>query len=125
MALEAPYRLPGKIKEMTRGQASETPTVTENEEAILDEDDIEVEKIPVNARALRNDFTYALTSTGLFTAQHLYGSIWRFSRTDGTINHVTFHQPHPNPKIPFRKMRRNGRLLNESYGWTGDMFILK
>lgn len=53
MALEAPYRLPGKIKEKTRGQASETPTITENEEAIPDEDDIEMEKIPVNVRALR------------------------------------------------------------------------
>ncbi|CAH0031399.1 unnamed protein product [Clonostachys rhizophaga] len=41
-----------KVKEKTRGQPSMTPTITETEEAIPDEDDIEVEKVPVNERTL-------------------------------------------------------------------------
>ncbi|CAG9987690.1 unnamed protein product [Clonostachys byssicola] len=136
MTLEEPDRLSskldtmhivtttGKAKEKTKGKACETCTVTKIEEENPDEDDDEVKKIPVNARALRV-FKTLFFDPATRTTPGEVSSIRRFTRTDGTPNHVTFHQPHPNPKIPFVKMRRNGRLLDESYDWTGDMFVLK
>ncbi|KAK1979297.1 hypothetical protein LZ30DRAFT_597261 [Colletotrichum cereale] len=72
------------------------------------------------------DFLHALTSTGWFTAEKLYGSVWQFQRANGPDqSRVQFHEPHPRGKIPFATARRHGRRLNRHYGWTRDMFVLK
>ncbi|KDN64659.1 hypothetical protein CSUB01_04297 [Colletotrichum sublineola] len=72
------------------------------------------------------DFLHALTSTGWFTAEKLYGSVWQFQRVNGPDqSRVQFHEPHPHGKIPFTTARRHGRRLNRHYGWTRDMFVLK
>ncbi|KAF0329038.1 hypothetical protein GQ607_003706 [Colletotrichum asianum] len=71
------------------------------------------------------DFLHAMTATGIFAAEKLYGSVWQFQRTDGDQSRIQFHEPHPYSKIPFVVARRIGRRLNRNYGWTGDMFVLK
>lgn len=71
------------------------------------------------------DFLHAMTGTGIFAAEKLYGSVWQFERTDGDQSRIQFHEPHPYSKIPFVVARRIGRRLNRNYGWTGDMFVLK
>ena len=73
-----------------------------------------------------NDFLYAMTSTGVFAAEKLYGSVWQFQRVDGVDqSRIQFHEPHPHGKIPFVVARRHGRRLNRNYGWAGDLFVLK
>ncbi|KAH7308418.1 hypothetical protein B0I35DRAFT_441908 [Stachybotrys elegans] len=107
---------------------------------------IQFERIKVDARALKvfrvlfynpamtstpgeiswKDFTYALTSTGKFTAEKLYGSVWQFSKIDGSDqSRIQFHEPHPHGKVSFVTARRHGRRLSRAYGWTGETFILK
>lgn len=72
------------------------------------------------------DFLHAMTSTGMFAAEKLYGSVWQFEKIDGVDqSRIQFHEPHPRGKIPFLVARRHGRRLNRAFGWVGDMFILK
>lgn len=72
------------------------------------------------------DFVHAMTSTGLFAAEKLYGSAWQFQRLDGKLQtRIQFHQPHPRGKIPFTNARRMGRRLTRVFGWVGDMFVVK
>ncbi|KAK0750512.1 hypothetical protein B0T18DRAFT_480122 [Schizothecium vesticola] len=72
------------------------------------------------------DFVRAMTSTGQFTAEKLYGSAWQFQRRDGEGQaSIQFHQPHPRSKIHFTMARRMGRRLNRTFGWTGSTFVLK
>lgn len=72
------------------------------------------------------DFIYAMTSTGEFTAEKLYGSVWQFARIDGqSQSRIQFHEPHPRGKVPFVVARRHGRRLNRAYGWTRETFALK
>ncbi|KAI1405313.1 hypothetical protein F4819DRAFT_10347 [Hypoxylon fuscum] len=100
--------------------------------------------IPVDARSLKvfrtvffnpevtsspgeiawSDFLHAMTSTGLFSAEKLYGSVWQFQRSDG-LGRIQFHEPHPRGKIPFAIARRHGRRLNRAFGFVGRMFMLK
>ncbi|KAK1756346.1 hypothetical protein QBC47DRAFT_184957 [Echria macrotheca] len=73
-----------------------------------------------------HDFVHAMTSTGLFTAEKLYGSVWQFQRLDGESQcKIQFHQPHPRGKIPFTTARRMGRRLTRAFGWAGDLFELR
>ncbi|RWA07322.1 hypothetical protein EKO27_g7783 [Xylaria grammica] len=71
------------------------------------------------------DFLHAMTSTGLFMAEKMYGSVWQFERLEGDQSRIQFHEPHPRGKIRFTTARRYGRRLNRAFGWTGDMFVLK
>lgn len=72
------------------------------------------------------DFIYALTSTGKFTAEKLYGSVWQFAKIDGeSHSRIQFHEPHPRGKVPFVVARRHGRRLSRAYGWTRETFALK
>ncbi|KAI1139329.1 hypothetical protein F5Y05DRAFT_424959 [Hypoxylon sp. FL0543] len=71
-----------------------------------------------------SDFLHAMTSTGLFSAQKLYGSVWQFERLDGQ-GRIQFHEPHPQRKIPFTIARRHSRRLNRAFGWVGETFRLK
>ena len=72
------------------------------------------------------DFVYAMTSTGIFSAEKLYGSAWQFQRLDGEgQSSIMFHEPHPLAKIPFTIARRMGRRLGRAFGWDGATFVLK
>ncbi|KAF7556888.1 hypothetical protein G7046_g6177 [Stylonectria norvegica] len=49
-----------------------------------------------------NDLLCAMTSTGSFSAEKLYGSLWEFQMMDGEDqSRIQFHEPHPHSKIPF------------------------
>lgn len=73
-----------------------------------------------------SDFLHAMTSSGAFTAEKLYGSVWQFQRLDGEDqSRIQIHEPHPRGKIPFRAARRHGRRLNRHFGWDADSFVLK
>ena len=73
-----------------------------------------------------NDFLHAMTSTGLFAAEKLYGSVWQFQKlVGGDQSRIQFHEPHPRGKIPFTTARRHGRRLNRAFGRNRDMFVLK
>ncbi|KAL6862573.1 hypothetical protein ACO1O0_002808 [Amphichorda felina] len=136
-----------KTKTKTRGAASQEAT-----EAIAAAPSRDVESGPkptpisVDARALKvfrtlffdpsvtsspgevswNDFLYAMTSTSVFAAEELYGSVWQFQRVYGVDqSRIQLHEPHPHGKIPFVVARRHGRRLNRNYGWAGDLFVLK
>jgi hypothetical protein len=101
--------------------------------------------IPVDARSLKvfrtmfynpevtstpgeviwKDLLHAMTSTGLFSVEKRGGSAWQFHRIDDDVRRVQFHEPHPDPKLPFEEARHYGRLLYRAYGWEGKMFVLK
>ncbi|KAI0968498.1 hypothetical protein F4678DRAFT_482080 [Xylaria arbuscula] len=72
-----------------------------------------------------NDFLHAMTSTGLFSAEKLYGSAWQFQRVKGDQSRIQFHEPYPRGKIPFTMARHYGRRLTKNFGWDGDSFYLK
>jgi hypothetical protein len=70
-----------------------------------------------------NDFLHAMRDTG-FGIEKLYGSVWQFTPSKLDVERsIQFHEPHPNPKIPYRTARRFGRRLSRAYGWHGSMFI--
>ncbi|KAK3342123.1 hypothetical protein B0T25DRAFT_359738 [Lasiosphaeria hispida] len=72
------------------------------------------------------DFVYAMTSTGLFSAEKLYGSAWQFQRLDTeNQSRIQFHQPHPRGKIRFTMARTMGRRLTRAFGWVGAMFVAR
>jgi len=73
-----------------------------------------------------HNFIYAMTSTGLFSAEKLYGSAWQFqSLGKESQTRIQFHQPHPRGKIPFREARWMGRRLTRAFGWIGGTFVLR
>ncbi|KAI0854223.1 hypothetical protein F5Y00DRAFT_222564 [Daldinia vernicosa] len=132
-----------KTKAKTRDASSNAATGTAT--VVIDEDPKpEPISIPVNARSLKvfrtlffnpakmsspgeilwNDFLYAMTSSGLFTAEKLYGSVWQFQKLEGEQSRIQFHEPHPRGKMPFTIARRYGRRLNRAFGWGGDTFVL-
>ncbi|KAK9239237.1 hypothetical protein V1525DRAFT_56644 [Lipomyces kononenkoae] len=134
--------VPSRIKTKTRGTPQKAPSpITVDGSINPDPPSI---YIPVDARALKtfrtiffnptvtstpgevswNDFLHAMTSTGLFAAEKLYGSVWQFWKLDENCR-IQFHEPHPRGKIPFTTARRHGRRLNRAFGWIGEMFVLK
>ncbi|KAH7324574.1 hypothetical protein B0I35DRAFT_449502 [Stachybotrys elegans] len=133
-----------KTRKKTTAEASEAPVAAT--ETAPDPAEEKPEQIKVDTRALKvfrilfydpaitstpgevswRDFIYALTSTGKFTAEKLYGSVWQFSRIGASDqSRIQFHEPHPHGKVPFVVARRHGRRLSRAYGWTGETFILK
>lgn len=72
------------------------------------------------------EFIHAMTCVG-FSIEKLQGSAWQF--TPGKESDVTrgiqFHEPHPDPDIPYSMARHFGRRLERVYGWTQDMFELE
>ena len=143
----SPETQKSKSKAKTRESTSkaDTPPVSVPSNA-NPHPDPEPESIPVDARSFKvfrtlffnptvtsspgevswNDFLHAMTSTGLFAAEKLYGSVWQFQKlVGGDQSRIQFHEPHPRGKIPFTTARRHGRRLNRAFGWIGDMFVLK
>ncbi|KAK3357834.1 hypothetical protein B0T25DRAFT_630794 [Lasiosphaeria hispida] len=134
-----------KTKTKTKGETKEpTPLPAALEQ--VDNKQTESTPIQVDNRALKvfrtlffnpgvtsspgevawHDFVHAMTSTGLFAAEKLYGSAWQFQRLDTESQvKIQFHQPHPRGKIPFTMARRMGRRLFRAFGWAGGMFVLK
>jgi hypothetical protein len=54
-----------------------------------------------------------------------HGSIWHFAPTGKDDNRpIQFHEPHPSGKLSLVQVRRYGRRLGRTYGWTGEMFVL-
>lgn len=71
------------------------------------------------------DFVHAMTSTGLFGAEKLYGSVWQFQKLAEDQSKIQFHEPHPRGKIAFTIARRMGRRLSRAFGWAGGTFVLR
>ncbi|KAM5354070.1 hypothetical protein ACJ41O_000720 [Fusarium nematophilum] len=72
-----------------------------------------------------NDFLHALAAVE-FSAEKLYGSVWQFWPHGLDVEaSIHFHEPHPRGKLAFAVARRYGRRLHRTYGWTGEMFVLK
>ncbi|KAF3062840.1 hypothetical protein GL218_09429 [Daldinia childiae] len=138
-----PKTLTLKTKTKTRELSSNTAT---GPTTVIDEDPKpEPISIAVNARSLKvfrtlffnpakmsspgevlwNDFLHAMTSSGLFTAEKLYGSVWQFQKLEGDQSRIQFHEPHPRGKIPFTTARRHGRRLHRAFGWGRDTFVLE
>ena len=74
------------------------------------------------------EFLRAMREIG-FASRKLYGSVWQFSPADteaaaklGTGRGINFHEPHPDPKIPFHIARRIGRRLTRAYGIEASSF---
>ncbi|KAK5170245.1 uncharacterized protein LTR77_004831 [Saxophila tyrrhenica] len=131
-----------KTKEKTRGVARPQSSVTAPQPTSNEQDPQPT--FSVDARALKvfrtlfytpslsatpgevpwTDFLHALASTG-FKPEKLYGSVWQFQPTNLDVERsIQFHEPHPNPKLPYRTVRRFGRRLERAYGWFGGMFQL-
>lgn len=68
------------------------------------------------------DSRHAMMSVG-FSSRKLYGSVWQFEPTVSAFERsIQFHEPHPTGKIPYWKVRRQGRRLERAYGWHRGMF---
>jgi len=142
-AVAEPIKTVSKTRIKTKGLPAAKPVAQQSEETVP----IEPTHAPirVGARALKvfrilfynpevtsspgemswQDFLYAMTSTGLFAAEKLYGSVWQFQRLDEeSQSRILFHQPHPRGKISFTMARRYGRRLTRAYGWVGELFVL-
>ena len=70
-----------------------------------------------------NAFVNALISLG-FSAEQLHGSAWQFTPSAdlGLDRGISFHEPHPDDKMPLTMVRRLGARLTRAYGWDGSMF---
>ncbi|CAJ2511412.1 Uu.00g070370.m01.CDS01 [Anthostomella pinea] len=143
-ASSSPLAPTPKMKEKTRDTTSSAAAPPEPIAADATPQ-TEPPSIPVDARSLRvfralffnpavtsspgeiswTDFLRATISTGLFTAEKLYGSVWQFQKREGDQSRIQFHEPHLRAKIPFTTARRHGRRLNRAFGWVGDTFLLK
>ncbi|PHH59720.1 hypothetical protein CDD81_2638 [Ophiocordyceps australis] len=76
------------------------------------------------------DFVHAMTSTGYFTAEKMYGSAWQFHKTQDApvtwpVTRIQFYEPYPRPKMAFIEARRCGKWLNKTLGWEASTFVLK
>ncbi|KAK4445441.1 hypothetical protein QBC34DRAFT_413215 [Podospora aff. communis PSN243] len=143
LAIAEPTKTASKTRIKTKGVPAPKPAPQQPEETVP----IEPTHAPirVGARALKvfrtlfhnpdvttspgevswQDFLYAMTSTGLFAAEKLYGSVWQFQRLDEeSQSRILFHQPHPRGKLSFTMARRYGRRLTRAYGWVGELFVL-
>jgi hypothetical protein len=73
------------------------------------------------------DFLSAMSSIG-FVFEKLYGSVWRFTRkegsTFGTEAPINLHEPQPVAKLRFHMARLYGRRLTRNYGIDGSSFVL-
>lgn len=68
------------------------------------------------------DFLHAMACVG-FSIEKLYGSVWQFTPSKLDVeSSISFHEPHPHGKIPFKMARRIGRRLQRTYAWDGGMF---
>ncbi|KAB5572323.1 hypothetical protein GE09DRAFT_1269069 [Coniochaeta sp. 2T2.1] len=135
-----------KTKVKTKGTLREESTATPDDDAPPCDDEPQQPPVPVDARSLKvfrtllfnpgvtlspgeiswTDFVHAMTSTRLFAAEKLYGSVWQFQRLDEeSQSRIQFHQPHPRGKIQFTWARRYGRRLTRNFGWVGSMFVLR
>ncbi|KAG0043473.1 hypothetical protein BGZ83_011357 [Gryganskiella cystojenkinii] len=146
--------LPAKPKIKTRGTATASTVSTHDLSSASAENSEEVDTertFAVDKRALKVfstlfyqpsssaqpgeipwiDFLHAMISIG-FAVEKLYGSVWHFTptvgessdSTDNLTRSIQFHEPHPVPKIPYRRARTIGRRLLRAYGWHGEMFRL-
>lgn len=72
------------------------------------------------------NFIHAMTSIG-FSYQSLGGSATQFvpSAGLGLDRGISFHEPHPESKIPFFMARAMGRRLQSVYGWGRESFAAK
>ncbi|VUC26696.1 unnamed protein product [Clonostachys rosea] len=152
---DADHQLERKPKIKTRGLASE-PMVEVKESSASsftnpqpDEGQPIQARIPVSPRALKvfrklffdpragtgigevawNDFVYAMTGPGLFSAEQLYGSVWQFVRDSNSESslgrsRIQFHEPHPNNKMSIVAARAVGRRLQRRFGWDISTFVL-
>ena len=69
------------------------------------------------------DFLHAMGSSGFFMKK-LDGPAWYFEPwPDMGSKFITFHEPHPESRIPFQVARRYGRQLGMAFGWTAGTFI--
>ncbi|KAK4151230.1 hypothetical protein C8A00DRAFT_36130 [Chaetomidium leptoderma] len=140
----AQSKVPRTTKTKTKGESKETYLPPISHEPV--DTGAEPTPVRVDSRALKvfrtlffnpgvtsspgevawQDFIYAMTSTGLFSAEKLYGSAWQFQRLDTeSQTRIQFHQPHPRGKIPFTMARSMGRRLTRAFGWIGEMFVLR
>jgi len=70
------------------------------------------------------DFLHTMTLLN-FEAEKLYGSVWQFTPTMGTVRRgVHVHEPHPSSKIPFYIARSIGQRLSRTYGWIQGILDL-
>ncbi|KAL8650726.1 MAG: hypothetical protein Q9226_005020 [Calogaya cf. arnoldii] len=67
-----------------------------------------------------NDFKKALVAVG-FGAEKVQGSAWLFTSDKGNIS---FHEPHPDNKLPIQIARRYARRLADHFHWTMETFVL-
>ncbi|CAI6085574.1 unnamed protein product [Clonostachys chloroleuca] len=134
-----------KHKVKTKGQPTEQQASHDTDTQDAAPPVVDLPSIPVDARSLKvfrtmfynpavtstpgvmiwKDFLHAMTSTGLFSVEKRGGSAWQFHRVDDDLKRMQFHEPHPDPKLPFETARHWGRLLYRAYGWEGKMFVLK
>ncbi|OAL43910.1 hypothetical protein IQ07DRAFT_259125 [Pyrenochaeta sp. DS3sAY3a] len=71
------------------------------------------------------EFMHAMVSVG-FNAEKLHGSAWHFwpGKNLHLDKSISFHEPHPSPKLPFTWARKYGRSLTMTFGWTAETFTL-
>jgi hypothetical protein len=74
-----------------------------------------------------HDFAHAMTSSGLFSAEKLYGSVWYFRPLrEECQKPILFHQPHPNgTKMSVHTATLYGRRLERVFGFAGRTFVRK
>lgn len=145
-------RIPRAVKAKTKTRKSipleepqqqQTPPHSVNASETTSEDAIKQETIKLKERDLkifhylfynpaqgntpRNidfaDFLHAMGSSG-FTFEKLGGSAWQFTPNGMSVRRsISFHEPHPDSRIPFFLQRQFGRRLQRAYGWGRDNFI--
>ena len=72
-----------------------------------------------------NDFAAAMIDAG-FSAEHAgrcSGSAVTFKSERNGPATITFHQPHPDPKVDHNKLRTWGKRLNQKFGWELESFV--
>ncbi|KAF2426552.1 hypothetical protein EJ08DRAFT_681174 [Tothia fuscella] len=137
-----------RSKKKTQGKAdpSKAPTPPPPEEDFLEEEPEPI--IYTDARSLEvfqamfftpkkraqageiawSDVLHAMTTIG-FTAEQGDGSARMFKPRDvnieGVVHPITFHAPHPSPKLRRLWARRAGTQLTRQYGWHWGMFKLR
>ncbi|CAG9994566.1 unnamed protein product [Clonostachys byssicola] len=134
-----------KTKVKTKGQPSEKQASQDVDVQAAAPPVADLPPIPVDARSLKvfrimfynpavtstpgelmwKEFLHAMISTGFFSAEKRGGSAWLFHRIDEDMRRVQFHEPHPDPKVPFEWARHWGKILYRAYGWEGKLFVLK
>lgn len=70
-----------------------------------------------------SELVAAMVDAGFTAEQGGVGSAVKFTRHD--VGSISFHRPHPDPRIRYNEVRKWGRRMRKDFGWDEETFVVR